>query len=203
MISPDNIIGVDFGGKAPGHRSWVAPFRNPVPMLWVIPPDLIEGASSETLASSISRLGNIRVWQFEGGALAFSLPDILTKRGVPLDYDAFLKRTRPLFQIVDPCTTPDHDALDLEIPDNKYWVRISLKPEETNRRICRYFKSYLSEWNPFEFRAYSSYELGGLELKKIRDFFDQLDFRYEFNPDTWGVSFVRQGEARRIFLRPG
>lgn len=168
-MSPDNVIGVDFGGKAPGHRCWVAPFRNPVPMLWVIPPDVMQ-VSAEALASSISRLDNINVWQLEGGALAFSLPDILVKWGVALDYEAYLKRTRPLFQIVDPCLISERSALDLEIPDSKYWVCISLQPEETNKRICRYFKSHLSKWDPFAFRAYSSYDMGREDLASLREY---------------------------------
>ena len=138
-------------------------------MVWVIPPDLME-VSSDTLASSISRLDNVQVWQIEGGAVAISLPDILVKSGIPLNYEAFLKRTRPLFQIVDSCTVSNHDALDLEIPDTKYWVRMSLKPEETNKQSCRYFKSHLTESSPFAFRAYSSFELSETDLESVKKY---------------------------------
>jgi hypothetical protein len=144
--------------------------QNPVPMLWVVPPDLIRDIYPETLVSCLNSLENVQVWHLDGGALAFSLPDILVKRGRPLDYEAFLRRTRPLFRIVDPYTIPNHDALDLEIPDEKFWVRISLQPEETNKRICRYFKSHLSDWAPFAFSAYSSYELIEKDVKDLKRF---------------------------------
>jgi hypothetical protein len=146
------------------------PLRDPVPMLWVIPPDLIRGNSSKILASCISRLENIHVWQLDGGAVAFSLPDILVNRGRPVDYDAFLRRTRPLFQIVDACAASKRDALNLEIPDNKYWVRVSLKPEETNKQSCVYFKSFLTDWNPFAFKACSSYALSDMDLESVREY---------------------------------
>ena len=143
--------------------------QNPVPMLWVIPADLLD-VSAETLVSAISRLENIQVWQIEG-AVAFSLPDILVKWGIPLDDEAFLRRTRPLFQMINSFTISNRAALDLELPDNKYCVRISLQPEETNKRSCRYFKSHLTEWNPFAFRAYSSYELRKEDLESLRIYF--------------------------------
>lgn len=168
----DNVIDVGFGGrKFPSHRSRVMLPREPVPMLWIIPPDLIDGASSKALVSSLRRLDNIQVWQFEGGAVAFLLPDVLVKRGIPLDYDgAFLKRTRPLFQVVDSYTISDRSVLDLEIPDNKYWVRMSLKPEETNRQSCVYFKSFLSKSSPFAFKACSSYDLGETDLESMKEY---------------------------------
>ena len=140
--------------------------QNPVPMLWVIPPDVINGVSAGTLAAFIKRLDNVHVWELDCGAVAYSLPDILVKRGRPVDYEAFLKRLRPLFQ--NPYEIPDSDALDLEIPDNKYWVRISLKPEETNKRSCRYIKSHLNEWNPFAFKAYSSSELSTEDAESLK-----------------------------------
>ena len=142
--------------------------QNPVPMLWVMPPDLIKGGYSETLASLISRLDDIHVWRLDGGGVAFSLSNILVKWGRPLDDEAYLKRTRPLFQIVDSCTISNRDALNLEIPDTKYWVRISLKPDERDKRSCGYFKSHLTDWNPFAFSAYSSYELDGPDLDHVR-----------------------------------
>jgi hypothetical protein len=172
-MSNDNIINVNFGGnppqRSPGSPN-VAPSPAPFPMLWVIPPDLINGVYSETLVSCISHLGNIHVWQLDGGAVAFSLPDILVKRGRPLDYDAFLKRIRPLFQIVDSCAIANRDATDLEIPDTKYWVRMSLKSGEHDKQSCRYFKSHLTESSPFAFRAYSSFELGETDLENVKKY---------------------------------
>lgn len=143
-------------------------FQDPVPLLWVVPPDLIEGVSSEALVTSISRLDNIQVWQLDGGAVAFSLPDILVKMGVPLDYGGFLRRTRPLFQNVDHFTILNHDALDLQIPDKKFWVRMTLKPEETNRRSCMHLKSHLRELAPFAFKAYSVYGLSKGDSENLK-----------------------------------
>jgi hypothetical protein len=140
--------------------------ENPVPTLWVIPLDMLN-VSVETIVSAIKRLENIQIWQIDGG-VAFSLPDILVKMGRPIDYDAFLERTKPLFRIVDPCTLPNYDALDLQIPDRKYRVRITLKPEETNRRSCRHFKSHLIDWNPFAFRAYASYEPSNKDSEDLK-----------------------------------
>jgi hypothetical protein len=141
---------------------------SPVPMLWVIPTDLSNG-SAEAIASAISRWENIRVWQING-AVAFSLLDILVRRGRPLDNQEFLRRVIPLLRIVDPYIPPNHSALDLEIPDEKFWVRVTLRPEETNKRSCTYIKSHLNDWNPFTFKAYSPYELTEEDMEHSRIF---------------------------------
>ena len=138
-------------------------------MLWVIPPDLID-TSSEFLASCIGQLPGVTVWELEGGAVAYSLPDVLVRRGIPVNYDAFLERTLPLSRIIKPHMISDPDALDLEIPGSAYWSRMLLKPEETNTRSCRYFKSELTELEPFAFKAYSSFELHMKDLERTKAF---------------------------------
>jgi hypothetical protein len=156
--------------------------QNPVPMLWVIPADLL-GVSAETVVTAISRLEGIQVWQIEG-AVAFSLPGILVKRGRPLDEEAFLSRTRPLFRTINSFTISKSSVTDLELPDIKYEVRMSLQQEETNKRSCRRFKSHLNEWNPFAFRAYSSYELNTEEMESQRIYFANRRESVGF----WGIA---------------
>ena len=142
----------------------------PVPMLWVFPRDIIEGIHPEFLASLLGQLDGVKTWEFDGGNVAFSLPDVLVKHSIPVDYDDYLKKTRPVFKFIDPYLVPDHGALDLEIPDCKYCARISLKPREKDSRSCRYFKSQLKDWTPFGFTAYSSYELTKAELASVKKY---------------------------------
>ncbi|HTR41152.1 MAG TPA: hypothetical protein VMH87_06010, partial [Pseudomonadales bacterium] len=54
-----------------------------VPMLWVIPPDVIKDIHPEFLASLLSQLEGTKVWEFEGGGFAFSIAEVLVKRGIP------------------------------------------------------------------------------------------------------------------------
>ena len=145
----------------------------PVPMVWVIPPDLLMNPSSKGLGASIGQHPAVRVWEFEGGGVAFSLPDVLVRRGTPVNYELFLRRTQQLFQSIDKWAVPEPDALDLDIPGSQYWSRMLLKPEEKNARSCRYFKSELTRWEPFGFQAYSSYELDKDAFGSIREFLEE------------------------------
>jgi hypothetical protein len=136
-------------------------------MLWIIPFDLIEGASRQELSNGISQFG-YTIWEFECGSIAFSSPEVLVRRGSAVDHQHFLTWTRPVFRFLRSVIGAERDALDLEIPDTKFWSRVSLKPEETNTRSCRYFKSKLTAWSPFGFKVYSSYEIDARTLDKIK-----------------------------------
>jgi hypothetical protein len=149
------------------------------PRLWIMPADILGRLSSEQCAKIISSQFGGDVWLFEGGSLAFCLPDILvTAGGVAEDYASFLEHTRPFFNYLNSAlgwsaTGFDPSALDLDIPDEKYWSQVLLQPEETNRRSCVYIKSRLSDWQPFSFRACSSYELDSAGLRQLRRYLEK------------------------------
>jgi hypothetical protein len=175
---------------------------DPVPMLWVVPPDLIRNIYPETLVSFLGSLDDVQVWHLDGGALAFSLPDILVKWGRPLDDEVFLKRTRPLFRFLEPYTLQNHSALDLEIPDEKFWVRITLQPEETDRRVCAYVKSHLNGWTPFAFKVYSVHELIEKDVEDMKRFILDWLQNTESRP-VFGESLHIGSIELAYYKRPG
>ena len=139
-------------------------------MLWVVPFDLIHPAMATTLAGVIPTLFEANAWVLNGRALAFSFPDVLVNRGVPIDNPAFVARTRPLFETLGPSISKDTDALDLEIPNQPYWPRVCLQSEETNRDTCVYFKSRPNRSEAFRFKVWSHFQLAERKLEQLKAF---------------------------------
>ena len=149
-----------------------------MPYLWVVPRDLIIGTSAEALAQLLQNEAGCDTWVLDGDSLAYSFRDILCDRGTSLDYPKFLEKTRVLDRLLSGKLAKHPDAMDLDVPDQKFWTRMSLAPDEAEGRDCCYMLSTLEHWGPFTaFKAAACHKLTSSIKKNLRSFFEEWIMR--------------------------
>lgn len=141
------------------------------PELWVKPRDVILGTEAGTLAHYLEEKAGCDAWVLDGDSLAYSFRDLLVDRGMSLDYPKFLEKTRLVRELLVGLVT-DRDALTLDIPDNKYWVVVSLADGESETRQCCYMKISLQHWEPFAFIAAAPFPLKPPVKSRLRIFLE-------------------------------
>ncbi|MDB6065422.1 MAG: hypothetical protein JWR26_1630 [Pedosphaera sp.] len=147
--------------------------------VWVAPSDLFKTSSAEAVGEMLERQFDCDVWVLsEGSALAFSPTGLLVNHGLPIDYPAFVEITKPLFQFVNMFIATDDTGTDLHIPDNRFYTRMLLKPEEPNLRYCSYIESDLTALEPFAFRAYSKHSMTPESRIKLRRYLEKWHEKY-------------------------
>src|SRR5256885_14326842 len=109
------------------------------PIIWVLPAYAFRASTPTEVEPLIRDSFQCDTWLLDDGrALAFSFRELLTDRGIPVDNPLFEKLTMPIFRFLDQFLVEDQDALDLKVPDIRFWPRIALPPGETEKRYCMY-----------------------------------------------------------------
>ncbi len=139
--------------------------------MWVIPEDGFRVSNAADLARVICETFHCETWLVNANrGLAFSFKELLTNRGVPLDYNRFLDIAVPLLRFLEPFLVLQHDALDLDIPGSRYWTRVLLSPGEADKKSCMYIKSSLSTLEKVKLRIYSTRPLTPQGATRIERF---------------------------------
>src|ERR1700722_3147865 len=147
--------------------------------LWIAPPDLFKAASADTIGTTLEQMFNCDVWLLsDNGGMAFSPKGLLLNRGIPIDYPASLEITKPLFKFITQFIATDDTGTHLELPNDRFWVRVWLGLEEPNSRFCVYFKSQLESLEPFAFRAFASNRLTSKNRDMLMHYLEEWHAKY-------------------------
>jgi len=145
----------------------------PCPLLWLVPANVFRVGHPRDVELDLRNQFGCDTWLLDDcQALAFSFPTLVATRGIPNDYPLFLKLTGPMFRWLEPFLIGDCDALDLQIPDSRFWVRAILRPEETMKRYCMYMFCRAISFEALTCRAYASYVLTERSLGRVKAYLD-------------------------------
>ena len=124
-----------------------------VPILWVIPKDLVKIHDLRPVVDRIQKIPNCKAWLLSDGSLAIVIRDALFDRGLALNYGVYTARTNEVGHILGAVIESGTDSVVLQIPDNKYWVVMWLAPGESESVSCSYMSCKMDQWTPFAFLA--------------------------------------------------
>jgi hypothetical protein len=141
------------------------------PLMWVVPGDLFRLSNAADLEPIIAESFSCETWLLnDNRALAFSFRELLTNRGVPLDYGRFLQVALPVFRYLEPFLLDGSDSLDLDIPGSKFWTRLYLLPREVDNRSCMHIRTALQSQENVKLRVYSTRPLSRESATRIQKF---------------------------------